>query len=64
MYIYMDPHVTFWGIEQAKLGSAVWKKKNDMNVNAIFLRALRPRFQAAPSTFDCSKPEDLRVCVQ
>jgi len=47
MYIYMDPHVTFWGIEQAKLGSAVWKKKKrykrECDIFARFKAALPGR---------------------
>ncbi len=41
MYIYMDPHVTFWGIEQAKTEfCGLEKKKNDMNVNSDIFVAL------------------------
>ena len=62
MYIYMDPYATFWEIEQAKLSSAVWKKKNDMNVNAIFLRVLRPYFQVAQVHLTVLNPR-IYVCV-
>lgn len=57
----MDPQRDVLGNRTGKTGfRGLEKEKRHERKCDIFARF---NFQAAPSTFDCSKPENLRVCV-